>query len=108
MPNYTRNMNQVATYWPPGSNDGSGGTTFGAPTTVKCRWQNKADRVRTPDGDEFVSSAVVYPDEPLERGGYLALGLSFASDPRGVGLIIQQVGDSPNLAGGVTLNKVWL
>lgn len=110
MANYTRNMRQTATYWPPAGNDGFGGVTFGAPVEIKCRWQNKAELARDPDGEEFTSSAVVYPAQPLERQGWLYLGSSVVADPRTVtgAREIRQVGDSPNLRNTKTLNKVWL
>lgn len=108
MPNYKRNMRQVATYWPPAGNDGSGLVSFGSPETIACRWQNKNDRVTSPSGEEFVSKAVVYTEKQLDLGGYLFLGESLAADPKSVGHIIRQRGDSPNLRNTQTLHKVWL
>lgn len=71
---YTDNMFQEATYWPPGVNDGFGGVTFGAPVLIMCRWQDNAVLFRDFQGREETSSAIVYPSQPLEVRGYLALG----------------------------------
>lgn len=111
MINYTRNMTQTATYWAKGGNDPFGGTGFVAPVLIKCRWQNKTDLFVDQQGHERVSSAIVYPDQPLEIGGYLALGDQTANaSPIGISgaYEIKNSGDSPSLDGRKRLNKVWL
>lgn len=107
---YTRNLNQVVTYWPPDGNDAFGGRTFGAPVEIAGRWQDKADLFRDVDGREVVSTAVVYTDRNVALRGFLYLGSSVASDPLTVdgAREIRNVGKSPNLAATVTLHKVWL
>ncbi len=108
---YTRNMTQTATYWSPAGNDGFGGVGFNAPVLLKCRWQDKADLFRDQDGHERVSSAVVYPDQPLTIRGWLALGDQTASaDPKATqgAYEIKNTGISPDLFGSKELNKVWL
>lgn len=116
---YTRNMNQVATYWPPGVSDGFGGRGYGAVVIIRCRWQLTNELFRGSDGQEYTSSAVVYTDRELVLGGLLALGDLTAevdsdgqidpadvatSDPRE----IRQLGQSPSLDATMALNKVWL
>lgn len=71
---YTRNMNQTATYWPPGANDGFGGRVLGSPSLIQCRWQDNAQLFRDAEGREVTSSALVYTAEALDVRGYLALG----------------------------------
>lgn len=108
---WTRNMTQTATYWAPtGSYDEYGRVAFSAPVTIACRWEDRAELVRTAEGDEFTSSSVVYPEKELARQGYLFLGTSVATDPRTVSGAheIRQKGRSPSLAGLQVLNKVWL
>lgn len=108
--NYGRNMNQLATYWPPDGQDGFGMPRFSDPVPVYCRWQDKVELFRDAQGRETTSSAVVYPAQPLEIGGYLLLGKSEAEDPKKVpgAKEIRQKGASPGLRGRVTLHKVWL
>ena len=110
MKNRTRRMKQAATYWPPGEPDGFGGTGFGDPETVRVRWQDKAELFIDSEAREVASSAVVYPEKPLEVGGYLVLGESAETDPQSVGDAkeIRQSGNSPNLRQTEKLNKVWL
>lgn len=110
MPNYTRHMKQTATYWAPGSNDGFGGVSFSAPIQVSCRWQDKAELFRDAQSRELTSSTIVYPASPLERQGYLYLGISTEANPHNVDGTkeIRQIGSSPSLGNTETLNKVWL
>ena len=78
-------MTQTATYWAPtGTYDENGRTGFAAPVQILCRWEDRAELVRSPDGDEFTSSSVVYPEQELARQGYLYLGTSGATNPKAV------------------------
>jgi hypothetical protein len=110
MPNYTRNMRRVITYWPPAGNDGFGGSGFGSPEERKCRWQDMAVQFRDPNGEELTSGAVVYVNSPVEVGGYLFDGVSVETDPASVAgaLEIRQTGRSASLRQTTDLNKVWL
>lgn len=108
---YAYDMNQAAMYWAPGTNDGAGGVSYAAPVQIRCRWQNKNDLFRSVDGQERVSSAVVYPDRALKVQGFLLLGTSVTdSDPRRIAdaFEIKQVATSPDLDLVDELNKVWL
>lgn len=108
--NYTDDMHQTLTYWSPGTNDGLGGLSFAAPITLACRWQNSNVLFKNVQGKDVVSSAVVYPAQPLLPTGWLFLGTSVATDPRSVAGAqeIQQVGASPDLDDQCILNKAWL
>lgn len=110
MLNYARNMHDTATYWPPAGNDGFGGREFGAPRSIKVRWQDDATLFRDAQGNEVTSSAVVYPPEPLEVHGFLFLGESDATDPTTVdgAKEIRQKSRSPNMGGTLQINKVYL
>lgn len=103
----TDDMNQAATYWAPGANDGFGGVAYGAATAIKCRWQDKADLFRSPEGQELVANSVVYVDRALAIGGRLALGTFVGAPPAGAGEV-RQAGSSPALDADETLLKVWL
>lgn len=111
---YTRGLNQVAVYWPPGQPDGLGGRAYGTAVEIRCRWQNVAEVYRSSQGEELTSSSVVYPDRVLEIGGFLALG-SFEDDityttPGDVdgSREIRQVSASPSLRADKQINKVYL
>lgn len=107
---FVRRMTQTATYWPPGANAPGGDVSYGAPVAIKCRWQDKRDLVRSADGQEVSSSAIVYPDRELADKGYLYLGAAVSANPRTVigAREILARGTSPSLDGSVQLHKVWL
>lgn len=75
-------MTDTATYWPRATNDGYGGLTFGASSSITCRWEDVAEKSIDIDGNEFTSAAVVYPDQICVVGGWLFEGTSTESDPR--------------------------
>lgn len=113
IPAYTHDMNQTATYWAPGENNGFGGVDYDAPIVITCRWQDKVELLRSSDGRQVASSAVVYVDRPLVVQGWLALGdlrdTAGGPIPTDVGArTILQVGSSPDLDLEDTLHKVWL
>ena len=107
---FTRNMNQVATYWAPTGKDEFSKVTLAAPVTIYCRWQNKQELFTDVNGKEQRSSAVVYPAQALLNQGWLFEGESVATDPRTVSGAreIKAVGTSPSLRNTQVLHKVWL
>lgn len=105
------NMNQEATYWPPGQSDGQGGIELLAPILINCRWQWDSVLYRDAERREQTSNAVVYADRPLEIKGWLVLGDYTASaDPQEVddAFEIMQIYRTPNLDNTLTLEKVML
>lgn len=75
-----RDHPQILTYWAATPN-GNGGYDFSAPVIMRGRWEDRADLVRTPSGDEIVSKAIVYVDCDVVIGGYLYLGDTEDEDP---------------------------
>ena len=113
---YVADMNQLATYFPPGSADVFGETGFTeAPVLIRCRWQDEAVVFRSAEGQEMTSSSVVYVDRKLEPHGYLVLGdATEAAGPpyepasiEGAGEIRQRAA-SPSLSATQVLHKVYL
>lgn len=102
---YSRNMTQIATYFPPAGQDGFGDLSYGSAEAVTVRWQNKADLFRDQQGREVVSSAVVYVDREVQIGGKLGLGA--ITDPTKA-REIRNAGESPSLDGRTKLVKAWL
>lgn len=105
---YVQSMPQIATYWPPGANDGFGGRAVGEPVVMSCRWQDDAQLFRTPEGREAVSRAVVYTAAPVLLGGFLLLGMHLSDVLPPGAEEIRQVGVSPSLDGAEALHKAWL
>lgn len=100
----------TATYWAPAAPDEYGQTTFAAPVSLACRWQDVAQMFRDANGNDQVSRAVVYFKQAVARQGWLFEGVSAATDPRteAGAAEIRQVGKSDNLQGSQTLVKVFL
>lgn len=103
-------MRQIATYWAPGGNDGTGGVTFAAPVQIRCRWQDTTENFQDARGQLQTCQSIVYPESPCLEKGYLALGPHTDADPRTVpeACEIRATKDSPALAGARVLDKVWL
>lgn len=74
-------LNQSITYWPPGTTDVYGKTTFSSPISIKGRWEDKSELFIDFSGQEIRSRSVVHVDRDLQLGGYLFLGDSQAADP---------------------------
>jgi hypothetical protein len=108
--NYTRNMRQDLTFWAFTGVDAYGQSTFSAPVTVKCRWQDQQVLFRNAQGQERISSAIIYPAQPLGIKGYVKLGIDATANPLGLAgaYEIQQAGTSPDLRNNKVLNKVWI
>ena len=59
---FTDNMFQEATYWPPGESDGQGSIALLDPILINCRWQWDSVLFRDTERREQTSNAVVYAD----------------------------------------------
>ena len=107
---YKRHMRQVATYWAFVSLDQFSKATFAAPVQLLCRWQDVAVLFKDSQGQQRTSSAIVYPEYSLGLKGYVKRGEDSTLDPVGLtgAYEILQNGDSPNLSGTATLNKVFV
>lgn len=103
-------MRQTLTYWANTGVDRFGKQSFAAPRQLLCRWQDVAVLFKDANGQQRTSSAVVYPIEPLELNGWIKMGADASVNPVGVAgaYEILQEGDSPNLRGTITLNKVFV
>jgi hypothetical protein len=103
-------MTQDLTYWAFTGVDGFGQSLFSAPVTVQCRWQDKQDLFRDTKGQEKISTAIIYPVQPLIIKGFVKLGIDATADPLGLfgAYEIRQAGVSPALDGVLLLNKVWV
>jgi hypothetical protein len=103
---YTRKMKQTATYWAPGAAGPTGQATFAAPITLSCRWEDKQVLFKDSNGKDSVSQAIVYVDRQLAVEGFIYLGVSVGTDPRGIGHEIKAVGKTVNVRAKKRLNKV--
>lgn len=66
--------NQLATYWAPEGVDGYGKLSFDDPILLMVRWEDRDDLIITSQDEQIPSKAVVYTQQSVALGGYLALG----------------------------------
>lgn len=84
-PNFERNLRQTATFWAKTGTTTSGGSTFGAPQQLACRWEDIQEKIIDKYGQEVISKARVFFASSIDLEGYLLQGISNAADPRTVG-----------------------
>lgn len=70
----SRNLKETLTLWPKTGSDGYSGFKFGAPVTLNGRWEERGVLFRTPENEEVVSIGVVYMDQDVVVGDYIAQG----------------------------------
>lgn len=107
---FTRNLRQDVTYWPT-SDLQFGGFTFGTPVLTKGRWEERAELVRRPDGEEVTSRAVIHVMDDIDVGDYIALGdFSDISDPTTLtdAFRVMQFQKSPDLRGVLFHRKAFI
>lgn len=107
---YIRHMVQTITYWSFGGVNDYNESVFNPPVQLVARWEDKSVLFRDSTGQEVTSSAVIYPEYKLELKGYILRGASAELYPVGLdgAFEVRQSGDSPNLRGTETLNKVFV
>jgi hypothetical protein len=76
----TRNLKQDVTIWASAPGD-YGSETYGAPSVVKGRWEERAENFIDPHGQQQVSRAVVFLAADVGPGDYIYLGTSVSADP---------------------------
>lgn len=84
---YSRLLNQTCTYWGPTGHDNFyADETFAAPIVLSgaCRWEERTEKfLGKTNRDEF-SNALVWLDQDVKEGGYLASGSVTIDDPKDV------------------------
>lgn len=107
---------QKATYWTGRTDTGYGGYSYGAPTVIDVRWEERQEEVVSGGGEIVVSHAVVFTENRLEEGGYLYLGESSEADPTSVKDVnglevaypIRRISSIPSLDAEFFENKAFL
>lgn len=98
-------LKQAATLWG-ATPDGYGGYTFGAPTAVLCRWEERSELL--PNSTEM-AKAVVYVDQDISVEDYLVLGTTTEVSPLVAGASrVREFKKVPDLRNLQALRKVWL
>lgn len=92
---------QTATYWAVSSLNNSGEPVFASPTTIKVRWEKRAEMFVDGQGNEKRSNAIVFLSQEVSTQDYLYLGTSTEADPRNQSgaLEVKETSAIPNFAG---------
>ena len=100
---YARNLNQFATLYARTGVNSYGEPSYGAGTTIRCRWQDVAQNLIDAQGQDFVSRSVIYVGAQAKAGDRIAYGsgASFADAHE-----IKVVNTSPSLDARESLIKV--
>jgi len=100
---YSSLLTQNCTYWTTSVADGFGGYIYNTPSTILCRWQDDTENYNDADGEEFISSAIVYSLQELEQNGWLYLGTSTEANPQNQSgaYRIRKTKKSPNPSGSI-------
>jgi len=73
-----RMCTQTCVYWGTPVDDGYGGKTFADPVEIKCRWENRTEKISWQGasrlGEEIVSRAQVFTTQDVDELGWLYLG----------------------------------
>lgn len=89
--------------------DGYGGFTFGAPSVVKGRWEEKTELFIDNAGVERRSRAIVYLAVQVSPEDYLYLGSSAATNPTTLAAWqVKRSDKTPDLRSATNLNKAYL
>ncbi len=98
-------LNQDATVWS-ATPDGFGGYSFGAPTAIKCRWEEKAELI---PGSTEASKAVVFLPSDISVEDYIFLGTTVSTTPTTIGAHrVQAFKKVPDLRSLEVVRKAWL
>lgn len=80
----TFGLNQECTHWAVTGTDGYNRPTFSAPVVIRCRWEDRVEKIQNDEGVEVVSRSRIFVADDLSTGDYLFLGSSSHPDPREV------------------------
>jgi hypothetical protein len=100
MPLGAASYRQVATYWGSPEMDGFGGVSYGPPSLIRCRWEDRIETFMDQEGNEKISKSVVYTYDRLDVDGYLAPGnYTTVLDPTELdeAMLIQRSDEIPDL-----------
>lgn len=109
-------LKQTAVYWSSPTPDGYGGFSFSDPEEIKVRWEDTTEVFIDFDGNEAVSSSVIFCESDLDKGGYLYLGdlddlsSSEEGDPQSVtgARPIRGFAKTPDMRGRKYTRRAWL
>ncbi len=102
-------LNGIVTHWVSTPN-ASGGFTYGSPSTLSARWEDKTERFTTAEGETAFSTAVVYLSGDVSINDYLVQGESTVGDPSSLtgAHRVQAFRKMPDISQTQHERKAWL
>lgn len=103
-------LKQEITYWAKATLNDHNEPTFGTPTLLRGRWEDRSNLIRLPSGQEIMSKSIVWTESEVEIGGYLAQGdLTSESNPiAAAGVEIKDVAQVPSLRTNQTEYRAFM
>ena len=92
------------TVWRETANDGFGGKTWSAPTVLDARIAFKQEKFTDINGDQLISTAVVYTDGDMQIDDRVFFGTSASSSPVPAANDVRALSSTPS---GTGLVKGW-
>ncbi len=104
-----RNLKGKITRWTT-TKSAYSGFTFGVPELINARWEDSNVVFRSATGEEETSAAVVYTDQDLVIGDYIADGEFLdVADPTTIGAFrVRQFGRTTDLRNVTTIRKAFV
>ena len=103
----TRNLTSIITTWTIASRDGYGKPTW-TKGSAKGRWEQRQEKAVDPQGNEFLSNAVVFLDTDVTTGDYLYQGTSTESSPPSTAREVKAFTKIPDIRGVLFERKAIL
>lgn len=100
-------LNQTCVYKLATAVDANQDRTFSAAVSIKCRVEGRLILVRGFDGDQVMSSHVIYSESPIPANALVFLPGDSGSDVA-TGRRVQQTLSSPGVNGKQYLYKTWV
>lgn len=92
------------TVWRPVGNDGFGGTTWSEPAVYDARIAFKQEKFTDSNGDQAISTAVVYTASDLQLNDKVYFGVSTSGSPVKAANDVRALASTPS---GTSLVKGW-
>lgn len=102
---------QKVTYWAESAIDGFGNRSYNPPTVFIGRWEDRTDLTIAFEGEVKPSKAIVYLQQDVALGDFLALGdRTVTTDPTTLtdAYVIKVFVKMPSISGGEFIRKVML
>lgn len=105
-----RGLTQVATLWVVTGVDTFNQPAFADPVVIRCRWEDRNERMQSDDGEEFIARSRIFLEQEVKLGDYLAFGEHVDVNPRSNPLAhrVMAFRRTPSISGTANEFKVYV